>query len=186
MRRIAFSNKKVRGVTRRLKALSRWANSFENYFPDDLAQSLRYRNFKIPVLATLVEGKQATDAIRSQCAQQLINACQHLIDARPSDAPDCLVVASIALPDMFSSEVCIYTDRDYHRAHMQPSHDQHCHSQAITDQNLAEQWGLMIPEGMQCIGLSLECKALDGMESEFRGQRWYFGEITHSAPTQPQ
>ena len=184
MRRIAFSNKKVRGVPRRLKALARWANSFEGFFPGDLAQAARYYNFKIPVLATMVEGKQATDAIRRQCAQHLINACQHLIDARPDGAPDCKVVASISLPDMFSSEVCIYTSPAYHRARTQPSNDQYGCSRLITDRDLAAQWGLALPPGMQCVGLSFECHGIEGIPDGVIGQRWYFGEVTPQ-PDQP-
>lgn len=178
MRQIAFSNKKVRGIPRRLRAVARWANSFKGYFPDDLAQAAHYYNFKIPVLATMVEGKQATDAIRSQCAQHLINACQHLIDARPDNASGCKIVASISLPDMFSSEVCIYTDADYHRVHTQPSHDQYGYSLCITGHNLAEQWGLKIPPGMQCVGLTFECKGFEANGNAYIGQRWYFGEVT--------
>ena len=184
MRRIAFSNKKVRGVPRRLRALARWANSFKGFFPDDLAKTTRYYNFKIPVLATMVEGKQATDAIRRQCAQHLIDACQHLIDARPDDAPDYKVVASISLPDMFSSEVCIYTNPDYHRVHTQPSIDQYGCSRRITDHDLTEQWGLTLPAGMRCVGLSFECQGIEGIQDGFIGQRWHFGEVLPQ-PDQP-
>lgn len=79
MRRIAFSNKKIRNTPRRLRALKAWAASYEGYFPKDLPIDQGYVNCKIPVLETLVEGKQTTFAIQKECAQQLINTAHHLI-----------------------------------------------------------------------------------------------------------
>jgi hypothetical protein len=126
MRRLALSNKKVRNIPRRLKALAVWASGFEGYFPQDLTLEQKYSNWKIPVLTTLVEGKQATTAIRKECAQQMINAAHHIRQARPENAIDCRIVAVICLPDMFTSEICIYTHLDYHRGHIPPIDSEHC------------------------------------------------------------
>lgn len=34
MRQLAFTNKKLRGVTRRVRSLKRWSESSGGYFPD--------------------------------------------------------------------------------------------------------------------------------------------------------
>ncbi len=170
-RRLALSNKKIRNIPRRLKALATWASNFEGYFPDDLTREDKYCNWKIPVLTTLVEGKQATDAIRKDCAQQMINAAGHLLQARTAEAIDSRIVASICIPDMFSSEICIYTQLDYHRCHIPPAHDE----SSIIDKSLAADWGLVLPKGMKERGMSFSVEDDDG--EIYVLERWNFGEV---------
>lgn len=171
MRRLALSNKKVRNIPRRLKALATWSSRFEGYFPDDLTLEQKYSNWKIPVLTTLVEGKQATTAIRKECAQQMINAAHHIRQARPENAIDCRIVTVICLPDMFTSEICIYTNLDYHRGHIPAIDSEHC----LTDKSLATEWGLVLPDGMKERGLRYTAEDCDGQPYE--AEQWYFGEV---------
>ncbi|WP_178113495.1 DUF3916 domain-containing protein [Pseudomonas sp. ANT_H12B] len=86
MRRLALSNKKIRNIPRRLKALAAWSCRFEGYFFDNLTLDQKYSNWKIPVITTLVEGKQATAAIRKECAQavKLINRLEVAAINKPS------------------------------------------------------------------------------------------------------
>lgn len=171
MRRLALSDKKVRNIPRRLKALAEWATRFEGYFPDDLTLDQKYSNWKIPVITTLVEGKQSTTAIRKECAQQMINAAHNMLQAKPQNAIDSRVVAVICLPEMFSSEICVYTDLDYHRAHIPLFDSEHCPS----NKSLAAEWGLELPGGMKERGLCYTAEDSDGQPYEV--ERWYFGEV---------
>jgi hypothetical protein len=106
-RRLALTPKKLRGVSRRLRALSVWAAQFEGTFPPGLTEADRYRNYKIPVHRALLEGPQSTPELRRECAQRLIDACWNLMQSKPPEQVASHVVATIGLPDMFSSEVCI-------------------------------------------------------------------------------
>ena len=170
-RRLALSDKKIRNIPRRLKALAKWASNFEGYFPSDLTLDEKYCNWKIPVLTTLVEGKQATCAIQKECAQQLINAAGHLRLARPADAINCRIVASIILPSMFSSEICIYTNLDYHRSHIPLASDENC----IHNKSLAAEWGLVLPEWM---GERGTCRTIEDCDGQlYEVEEWYFGEV---------
>lgn len=63
-RRFSFSNKKLRGIPRRLRALARWTKSFSGYFPSQLTPEEKYWNYKIPVYRNLVEGKQPPRAYK--------------------------------------------------------------------------------------------------------------------------
>lgn len=170
-RRLALSDKKIRNIPRRLKALAAWASDFEGYFPDELTLEDKYCNWKIPVLTTLVEGKQATNPIRKECAQQLINAAGHLHLARPANTISCRVVANIVLPNMFSSEICIYTNLDYHRSHVSPVSSENC----IRGKSLAEEWGLVLPEWMAERGT--RCSGTDSDGEPYEVEQWYFGEV---------
>lgn len=170
-RRLALSNKKVRNIPRRLRALAAWAADFEGYFPPELTQEEKYCNWKIPIHMSMVEGKQATPELRRACAQHLINAVEHLRKSRPPHAIDCRVVAAICLPSMFSSEICIYTDLEYHRGHI-PYEGSDC---IDTSESLAREWGLILPASMKERGLRYTVEDWEG--KPYEGERWYFGEV---------
>jgi hypothetical protein len=170
-RRLALSNKKVRNIPRRLRALGAWVADFEGYFPAVLSEKEKYCNWKIPIHMSMVEGKQATADLQRQCAQHLINAAQHLRMSRPDSAIDCRVVAAICLPDMFSSEICIYTDLQYHRSHIPPADSEYIE----TDRSLAEEWALVLPPGLGERGLRYTVEDCDG--ETYEEERWYFGEV---------
>lgn len=170
-RRLALSNKKVRNIPRRLRALAAWAADFEGYFPAVLTEEEKYCNWKIPIHMSMVQGKQATADLQRQCAQHLINAAQHLRLSRPDAAIDCRVVATICLPDMFSSEICIYTDLEYHRSHISSEDGEYVE----TGRSLAEEWALVLPPGMGERGVRYTVEDCDG--ETYEEERWYFGEV---------
>ncbi|WP_223414550.1 MULTISPECIES: DUF3916 domain-containing protein [unclassified Pseudomonas] len=81
MRQIALSNKQLRGVPRRLRALERWASSFRDEFYPRSERMERYTHWKIPVQEALVEGPQARIEVQAFCIQQLLEAANHLSNA---------------------------------------------------------------------------------------------------------
>lgn len=178
MRRLALSDKKLRNIPRRLRAISRWADSFEGWFLEDFPVRRGFENFKIPVIETLVEGKQTTPAIQAHCAQQLINAAAHLIQARPDDTPECWVVAGILVPDMFSSEVCVYIDKSRYLGSTQPFEYDYFRQTRITGRSLANEWGLILPPGLHEVGFHFIHEDEGG--EQFESEHWYFGEVNSS------
>ncbi|RMP60705.1 hypothetical protein ALQ18_00063 [Pseudomonas marginalis pv. marginalis] len=176
MRRLSLTDKKLRNIPRHLKALSRWANSFEGYFYEELPPKPDYVNERIPVIENLVEGKQTTPEILAHCAQQLINVSGHLLAARPEQAPDCWVVACVMVPDMFSSRVCVYTDKARHLGHTQPFNYDHFRQTRITGRSLAHEWNLTLPPGLHEVGFHFTHEDEDG--DIFESEHWYFGEVT--------
>jgi hypothetical protein len=175
MRRIELREKKLRNIPRRLRALARWATEYDGFFPDHESFRRGYYNDKIPVHESLVEGKQASLAIRSECAQQLINAAHNLLQARPKDTINCRIVASIFTPDMFSSEICIYADMSRYRGHLLPFDYEHFCQTRITNKSLAADWGLTVPDGMNEVGFHFVHEDEDGQR--FESEHWYFGEV---------
>ena len=55
MRRLALSNKKERGIPRKLRNLKHWSERFKNYFPDLTDCNQRYLNWKIPVPNQMIQ-----------------------------------------------------------------------------------------------------------------------------------
>lgn len=177
MRRIAPTNKKVRGIPRRLRSLAAWSRGFTGRFPAGLREEDRYCNYKIPVLQSLVEGKQTTRGIQRECAQRLIDACGLLMASKPPYAAGFRVVATICLPDLYTSEICIYTDDAYFRSQIATGSSDGTNSRRIEGRRLSEDWGLELAEGIQELGIALDHR--DGPDSDdgFTGERWFFGEV---------
>lgn len=178
MRMLSLTNKKVRGIARRLRSLHKWSDSFAGWFPDELNSTTRYCNWKLPVLSGLVEGKQAGQPVQAECAQRLINACAHLMAAKPQWANPFRVTCSITLPDMFSSEVCIYMDEDYYQGHVREGAYEYGTTTRIQNRSLAQEWGLALPSGVRELGVFLNYSSAEDSWS-LQGERWFFGEVTN-------
>jgi hypothetical protein len=100
-----------------------------------------YWNYKIPVHIFLVQGKQTNQMIQKECAQYLINACNKLIASRPDSAIECRVTCLICLPDMFSSEICIYFDESYFKGHTMEATGQYGVAKQLPNRSLSKEWG---------------------------------------------
>ena len=148
MRRLSIETlcKKVRGKGRRLKALERWAESFEGFFPSQEYFRRPYCNWKIPVLQSLIKGGKAKQSAKASCAQSLILACHYLIKAKPVWAEDYRVTCLICEPNMFSSEICIYADEQYFQSHVTANEDDWTTREVILGKSLSKNWNLTLPE----------------------------------------
>ncbi len=171
MRQLRLTSKKLRGIPRRLRALKRWSESFIDYFPDELPEGRKYMNWKIPVHAGLVIGKYSTSTIKAECAQRLIDACANLIHAKPKKFEKIRVTALISLPDMFGSEICLYVDEDYFRAHTRIVGE----TKKITNKSLSKDWGLVLPEGVHELGITFQ--VVDDEYGDKVVEQWFFGEL---------
>lgn len=139
MRRLSSGHKKLRGISRLLRAVDKWAESFKGYFPENLRPDARYHNWKIPVPISLVEGVHAKRRVQANCAQRLIDACSHLIVVKPPSAKDFRATCVVCLPDMFTSEVCIYLDENYFQSHTQPATSKKAETKRIEGRSLAKE-----------------------------------------------
>ncbi len=177
MRRVAFTQKKLRGVTRRLRSLAKWPSSFEGSFPAGLSPADGFANYKLPVHESLVDGKSATAAQRRAAAQSLVDACAQLIAAKPPAAANFRVVATVSLPKMFPSEVCIYSDERYFQEMVQIGQSRHGATKRIEGRSLANEWGLVMPASMREFGLEYNNLATPDPEDRRAGEYWFFGEV---------
>ncbi|MBO3656872.1 DUF3916 domain-containing protein [Acinetobacter haemolyticus] len=176
MRRFALSNKKERGIPRKLRNLRLWSESFKGYFPDLEGYEERYYNWKIPVAMNLVQGKHAQQEIKALCAQYLINACQYLIEAKPVDMKFCKVVCVIIQPDMFASEICLYLDEDYFNSHTLLAEYYDPQYLLADDMSLSRRWGLEVPEKIKERGIHIHYVDLKDVVDNYITDQWYFIE----------
>lgn len=117
MRKIALSNKKLRGIPRRMRALEKWASSFNGVYRPRSNQLEKYINWKIPVHIFLVQGNQTSLEIQSFCVNQLLKAASHLAAASSDSAGSYYRVACvITWPWLHQSEVTIFYDKEYYES----------------------------------------------------------------------
>ena len=167
--------KRVRGKRRRCDWLRRWAECFEDWFP--LTGDFRrdaYCNWKLPVNRGLVEGRHARDRMRICCARHLLNAAERLSRSKPDGAGHCRIVAMIGLPDMFGSEVCVYSDEEYFHYQTNPVTEQYRITERIEGRSLARRWGIRLPDGFRERGLRVHIP--DDEDGDYRGEWWFWSD----------
>jgi len=180
IRQLALSNKKLRGIPRRLRSLKKWSMSYASKFPgiSDYDYSCGYWNVKIPVHLSLVQGKQTNRSIQSFCAQVLIDAAYDVYLAKPSHENNIRVTCCIVLPDMFSSELCLFTSEEYFNEHTRPGNNYFGQLSLLNDRSLIKEWGLKLPSGFSELGV---LRVSENDEGEFySSEHWYIGEVSKS------
>lgn len=182
MRRLALERQqKLRGIPRRLRALRKWSAAFVHEFPTEqelTESSLGYWNWKIPVHSAMVEGKQATTEVQRACAQLIIDGCASLLSAKPTWAAAYRVTGLICLPDMFTSEICIYLDEAYFHGKVDPDSTQYGYQERIKNRSLASEWGLQLPEGVSEIGTLWCYDASEDADDHYVSDHWMYGEVS--------
>lgn len=176
MRRLSMSNKRPRGIPRRLRWLANWSESF-GASDFKVPAGERYWNWKIPVLANMVQGKHATRETKAQCAQYMIDACQRLIETKPVTDQFIRVTCAIFQPDMFTSEICLYLDEDYFNGHTMQNDIKSKYSAVIQGRSLANDWGLQLPDGMLERGILTDHRDEQNPEYNYYSECWYYGEL---------
>ncbi len=169
---------KLRFAPRGLRYLQRWSESFAGTFPsaEELALNPTHWNHKIPVDSRLVEEPDTNPQLQRECAQRLINACAHLIAAKPVALKHVRVTCCIQLPLMFGSEICLYLDEAYYRGHTEAGPREGGRMIALHPRSLAREWGLHLPIGVGERGVAVdypETATNEGWASDL----WYFGEV---------
>lgn len=169
--------KKLRNLPRRLRALRRWAESFEGRFPSarDLGENPRYWNWKIPVDWAVLQGRYASAESRREAAQCLIDACAALLRAKPEWAAGYRVTCVVCDPDVFGSELCIYLDEDYFRDSVEAKRDEDGERTLIQGRSLAAEWRLVLPPGVDELGVRVESAGSE--QDRYVGDHWRYGEV---------
>lgn len=184
-RRLSLTNKKLRGVPRRLRSLKRWSESYESYFPNVYESDYisGYWNAKIPVDMALVQGKHTDVGIQSCCAQMLIDAAYHIYNAKVA-GDDVRVTCCIVLPDMFASELCIFTAEEYFLLHTSEGKSRFGQITVLKDRSLEKEWELDLPDGFSEVGILRvdEDEDEDEEGNPYYSEHWYFGEVGHLQP----
>lgn len=177
-RRLCRDNRtKVRNIPRRIRSLNRWAETFHNPERADFAEDQHYWNYKIPVEINLIQGKYSKKETKAACAQAMINACYNLMLATAGCDGIPRITTVICLPDMFTSEVCLFRSEEYFQSFITEGRSENGSSVLIRERSLAKEWGLILPDGVQELGITFDYYGGDDPDEWFSGERWYYGQL---------
>jgi len=79
---------------------------------------------------------------------------------------------------MFTSEVCLYRSEEYYQGFITEERSENGASALIKDRSLAAEWGLVLPDNVQEIGISLAYYGSEDRDEWFTGECWYYGQVT--------
>lgn len=149
MRQFALSEKKLRNIPRRQRALARWAASFAGQTFAPQADE-RFCHWKIPVHLHMLQGRQTTPERQAFCIQQLLVAAQHLVTAAHTHPTHHYyrVACLIVWPYLHQSEVTIFYDPAYYQGLINTT-------QPLALQQLLSDLALDLPQGWQAIGVDV-------------------------------
>ncbi|MCY1491249.1 hypothetical protein D9M68_250270 [compost metagenome] len=172
--------KKLRGTSRRLRSLRSWSQSLAGFFPSQSDLDDGYWNIKIPVISTLLDGKDSSSAIRSECAQCLIDAAYSIYTCKSRSQNYCRVTCVITQPYMFNSEICVFASEQYFGEHTVPGTGRFGRIANIAGRSICAEWGLEIPAGFEELGVIREEADEEGVV--FYSEYWYIGEVFGRGP----
>jgi hypothetical protein len=173
VRQISFSrpNQKVRGIKRRLRALDRWVDSFEQINLDDFKDG-KYFHWKLPVLDRLVNRPTATKALQKSCFEALLKAAASLSKNKTSDQSEVIVTVLVTQPDMFSSQICVFFDKDYFNEFYHRD-DEWGSLNEIIDNSLADILRAKCPAGFLEKGFLYQTKEQDEERTIVYESQWW-------------
>jgi Protein of unknown function (DUF3916) len=114
MRRLDLHpHRKLRNPGRHLRAFARWPERIVQQLPTpDQCAGQRFRNFKVPVHAKLVDPLHATPEMQRACLSVILAAAQ-AIERSPLRPANCRVACLVSTPSLFQSEVTLFFDDTY-------------------------------------------------------------------------
>lgn len=97
--------------------------------------------------------------------------------SKPLGAAPCRVVATICLPDMFTSEICVYSDERCFQGTVEPAASEFGATVRIESRSLASEWGLVLPAGVGELGVALAYRGYPDEDDWYTSEHWCFGEV---------
>ena len=106
-----------------------------------------------------------------------INACSNLMLATANWDYCPRITTVICIPDMFTSEVCLFRSEEYFQGFISEGSSENGSSIHLKERSLAQEWGLVLPEDVQELGITLDYYGGDDPDEWFSGERWYYGQL---------
>lgn len=103
-----MDRKKQRGQRRKLKAMFKYMDQFVPFSETDQA----YEHFHVPG-DLFIESNRTSGRIKTQFCRKWLKTTEEIVARKPADIPFCRVVAVLAVPCYWSSQIIIFYDESY-------------------------------------------------------------------------
>jgi hypothetical protein len=172
------SRKKVRGLKRKIRKFIRELNELTRDFPQEFSNG--YWEIHLPSQGSeWINSVKTPFNVRKQCLQTLIDRTKHLIDRKPEYRQDIRVVLMIDFHYWYSTKIEIFSVENDEEGFSPYREDDYTRWIALEENhNLAKEWGLTIPKGMEIKGIKEEIKDSELADDDiFGGEIWFIGEL---------
>lgn len=166
-----MSNKKIRGLKRKTKNMVNRIEQETIKFPTDFYNG--YWHLPLPVAQDFISSSKTPTSIKRLCMQTLLDRAEHLISIKPNLS--FRVVVAIDLPGLWNSQIIVFSGD----SHFKGFFDRNDHYQKwiplSEERNIVSEWNLVVPNGMDCLGVREEVINEDG--KLFESEYWFIGEL---------
>ena len=138
-----------RDIEQQIRVVECWSQAFASHCFLDGGAGKAEQHWHLPVSQRLVDPPTTSRTVQTRCAQALVDAATHLAAVRPPEQGRARVVALIALPGMFASQVCIFFDPEYFRTFANRTHPSQSWTALPPGRSLAREWDLALPPGFK-------------------------------------
>jgi len=108
----------------------------------------------------------------------LIDACASVVRSKPEDKLSYRVTSTVCVPDLFASELCIYSCEDYFQSKVRLREDGLGSIRTIKGRSLAKEWGLILPEGVKELGVVWSFTESVDPDDRYESEHWIYGQVS--------
>lgn len=165
--------KKVRGLKRKTKNMINRIEQETINYPSNFHNGYWY--LPLPVAQSFISSSKTPTAIKRKSMQILLDRAKHLISIKPKSHLRLRVVVAIDLPSLWNSQIIIFSGDSYFEVFFDRNDNDQKWLPLSKERNVMNEWNLIVPNGMDCLGIRQEITDEDGelFESEF----WFIGEL---------
>lgn len=171
------SRKKIRGLKRRIRKFTEELNELTRDFPEDLSNG--YWELHLPNQGSKwINSAKTPFNVRKKCLQILINRTKHLIEKKPTHCKDTRVTLMINFHYWYATKIEIFSVKNDEVLPLYREDDYTRWIALDENRNLAKEWSLTIPDGLEIKGINEEIKDLELVDDDiFGGEIWFIGEL---------
>lgn len=91
--------------------MARWGREIDKTFPLKSENLRGYHNWKAPVSQKIIQENHDDNSFQTEFIKNVLQSLEVAIEARNKNNSDCLVAAIIVLPNLFSTEICLFYNK---------------------------------------------------------------------------
>ncbi|WP_335872874.1 DUF3916 domain-containing protein [Bacillus sp. 2205SS5-2] len=165
--------KRVRGIKRKSKNLIKRIEENTSEFPTEFHNG--YWRLLLPVAQGFINSVKTPKKTKRVCMQTLLAKAEHLIELKPNDREKYRIVATIVLPNLWSSQIIVFKGDSYFNEFFNRNDESQKWLPLSNNRNIQTEWGLTFQKDLQILGF--EESITDEDRYCYEGEIWFIGEL---------
>lgn len=167
-----MSNKKVRGLKRKLKTMVKRIEQETINFPSDFYNG--YWHLHLPVGQSFISSNKTPIGIKRLCIQTLLNRAEHLVNIKSETLERTRVVVAVDLPSLWNSQIIVFSGETHFKGFFHRNDDSQRWITLPKGRSIVREWKLTVPKNLKVIGFREE---ITDEDFHYVGEIWFIGEL---------